>query len=132
MPHLALELVLLILAAFVIGCIAGCVIPGLFSRSAGGNDNLQIISGVGEGLERTLNDNGVTRFAQIAAWTRADIDEFDRLLKFRGRIVREKWIEQAKLLAKGRFGQFEKEYGTGGLIDPETGKSRPGAKTRRS
>jgi large subunit ribosomal protein L21 len=44
---------------------------------------------------------GVTTFAQIAAWTEADIAEFDEKLSFKGRIEREGWVEQAKKLAEG-------------------------------
>lgn len=52
-------------------------------------------------LEEKLHAAGVTSFAQIAAWTEADIAEFDEKLSFKGRIEREGWVEQAKELAKG-------------------------------
>ena len=41
----------------------------------------------------------MTSFAQIAAWTEADVAEMDEKLSFKGRIEREGWIEQAKNLA---------------------------------
>ena len=66
-----------------------------------GADDLKKLSGVGPVLEQKLLDAGVTSFAQIAAWTEADIVEFDEKLSFKGRIEREGWIEQAKELAKG-------------------------------
>ena len=64
-------------------------------------DDLKKLSGVGPALEKKLLAAGVTTFAQIAAWTEADIAEFDEKLSFKGRIEREGWVEQAKELAKG-------------------------------
>ncbi len=58
-----------------------------------------MLSGVGPALEKKLHENGVTSFAQIAAWGDADIAEFDEKLSFKGRIEREGWVEQAKALA---------------------------------
>jgi large subunit ribosomal protein L21 len=64
-------------------------------------DDLKELSGVGPALEKKLHDAGVTSFAQIAAWTDADVADMDEKLSFKGRIEREGWIEQAKELAKG-------------------------------
>ncbi len=66
-----------------------------------GADDLKKLSGVGPALEKKLLAAGVTTFAQIAAWTEAEIAEFDEKLSFKGRIEREGWVEQAKELAKG-------------------------------
>ena len=62
-------------------------------------DDLTKLSGVGPVLANKLHDAGITSFAQIAAWTEADVAEFDEKLSFKGRIEREGWIEQAKELA---------------------------------
>jgi large subunit ribosomal protein L21 len=62
-------------------------------------DDLKVLSGVGPALEKKLHENGVTTFAQIAAWTDADVAEMDEKLAFKGRIEREGWIAQAKALA---------------------------------
>ncbi|MEO0569405.1 MAG: 50S ribosomal protein L21 [Pseudomonadota bacterium] len=64
-------------------------------------DDLKQLSGVGPALEKKLHENGVTTFAQIAAWTEDDVAAMDEKLSFKGRIEREGWIEQAKKLAKG-------------------------------
>ncbi|MHA7851858.1 50S ribosomal protein L21 [Roseovarius sp.] len=64
-------------------------------------DDLKLLSGVGPALEKKLHESGVTSFAQIAAWTDADIADMDEKLSFKGRIEREGWVEQAKELAKG-------------------------------
>jgi large subunit ribosomal protein L21 len=66
-----------------------------------GADDLKQLSGVGPALEKKLLEAGVTTFAQIAAWTDADVAEMDEKLSFKGRIEREGWIEQAKKLAEG-------------------------------
>lgn len=68
-------------------------------KAAAGSDDLKKLSGVGPALEKKLHEAGVTTFAQIAAWTEADIAEFDEKLSFKGRIEREGWVEQAKELA---------------------------------
>jgi len=64
-------------------------------------DDLKLLSGVGPKLERKLNSLGVTRFSQVAAWDRADIERFDAELSFKGRIEREGWVSQARMLARG-------------------------------
>jgi len=66
-----------------------------------GADDLKQLSGVGPALEKKLIENGVTTFAQIAGWSKADIDDMDGKLSFKGRIEREDWVTQAKKLAKG-------------------------------
>jgi large subunit ribosomal protein L21 len=71
------------------------------SAADAGADDLKKLSGVGPALEKKLLAAGVTTFAQIAAWTEADIAEFDEKLSFKGRIEREGWVEQAKKLAEG-------------------------------
>jgi len=68
---------------------------------AAGGDDLKQLSGVGPALEKKLHENGVTTFAQIAAWTEADVADMDEKLSFKGRIEREGWIEQAKKIAEG-------------------------------
>ncbi|MBB3994427.1 large subunit ribosomal protein L21 [Sulfitobacter undariae] len=64
-------------------------------------DDLSEISGVGPVIVGKLNDAGITTFAQIAAWTDADVEEIEEKLSFKGRVGREDWIAQAKVLAKG-------------------------------
>ena len=71
------------------------------AKPAAGGDDLKRLSGVGPALEKKLLEAGVTTFAQVAAWTEADVAAMDEKLSFKGRIEREGWIEQAKELAKG-------------------------------
>ena len=70
-------------------------------KAAAGSDDLKQLSGVGPALEKKLHAEGVTSFAQIAGWSKADVADMDEKLSFKGRIDREGWIEQAKTLAKG-------------------------------
>ena len=64
-------------------------------------DDLLIIKGIGPVNLRKLNAHGITTFAQIAAWKKADIIAVEKYLEFDGRIAREDWIGQAKQFAKG-------------------------------
>lgn len=66
-------------------------------------DNLEVISGVGPVLAEKLNSIGVYRFEQIANWTERNVQEFDELLSFKGRIEREEWIKQAKALHEEKY-----------------------------
>ena len=75
--------------------------PAKAAKAAAGGDDLKQLSGVGPALEKKLHENGVTTFAQIAAWTDADVADMDEKLSFKGRIEREGWIEQAKQLVNG-------------------------------
>jgi large subunit ribosomal protein L21 len=70
-------------------------------KAAAGADDLKQLSGVGPALEKKLHAAGVTTFAQVAAWTEADVAAMDEQLSFKGRIEREGWIAQAAELAKG-------------------------------
>ena len=69
------------------------------AAASGEGDDLTQLSGVGPALLKKLNAAGISTFVQIAAWTEADVAEFDEKLSFKGRIEREGWIAQAKELA---------------------------------
>lgn len=78
-------------------------------------DNLTQIKGLGPKLAVILNDLGVTSFAQIAAWDNAEIARIDAQLgRFEGRITRDNWVEQAKLLAAGDEEGFASQFGQNG------------------
>jgi predicted flap endonuclease-1-like 5' DNA nuclease len=86
--------------------------PAPPTPAAGEPDDLRRIKGVGPKLVALLHSLGVTRYAQIAAWTDADIDSMDaRLGTFAGRIRRDNWVEQAKFLAAGDAAGFERKFG---------------------
>jgi predicted flap endonuclease-1-like 5' DNA nuclease len=62
-------------------------------------DDLTRMTGIGPKLSAALAERGVTRFAQIAAWTADELAELDAALSLKGRAVREAWVAQAKRLA---------------------------------
>ncbi|MGV4796462.1 5' DNA nuclease [Rhizobium sp. F40D2] len=62
-------------------------------------DDLKLIAGIGPKLEQVLNAKGVRSFAEIAAWSDEDIARLDAELGFNGRIGRDDWSGQAKVLA---------------------------------
>lgn len=79
---------------------------------AGNRDDLTRIKGLGQKLAILLDELGVTRFEQIAGWDDAEIDRIDAQLgRFEGRIRRDNWVEQAKLLAAGENAAFEATFG---------------------
>ncbi len=82
----------------------------LFVAPEGAPDDLKLIGGVGPVLEKKLNAFGVTQFAQIAAFKKADIERLDEGLDFKGRIARENWIGQARALAKGGIEEYRKVF----------------------
>ncbi len=59
-------------------------------------DDLTRLVGIGPKLAAALAERGVTRFAQLAAWSEADLAEVDRALDLKGRAVRDAWVAQAK------------------------------------
>jgi len=71
-------------------------------------DDLKKISGVGPAIEKKLHKMGVTRYRQIANWKAADVTRADDALNFKGRIKRENWVKQAKILASGGETEFSK------------------------
>ena len=84
----------------------------------GGPDNLKEIKGVGPKLENTLHDLGIYHFDQIANWSAAEVAWMDGNLKgFRGRVSRDGWIEQAKILAAGGETEFSRRVDKGGVYE---------------
>ncbi len=74
---------------------------GMASARDGKPDDLQQISGIGPKNEKILHTLGFFHFDQLAAWGQGEVAWVDDHLKFNGRITREKWVEQATLLAAG-------------------------------
>ncbi len=70
-------------------------------------DDLKMIKGVGPKLEELLHGLGFYHFDQIAAWTPAEIAWVDDNLEgFKGRVMRDDWVAQAKVLAAGEETEF--------------------------
>ena len=78
--------------------VAWCLAPSPICRSPDSGSQLTTL--------------GVTSFAQIANWSDADIDRIDdQLGRFKGRIRRDNWIEQARLLRDGDTAAYEARFG---------------------
>jgi predicted flap endonuclease-1-like 5' DNA nuclease len=76
-------------------------------------DDLKRIRGIGVLIEKRLNALGITCYEQVDNWTKADIDSISSQLDFRGRIERENWIEQARILASGGQTEFSRRVDRG-------------------
>ncbi|WP_347313019.1 endonuclease [Defluviimonas sp. SAOS-178_SWC] len=89
--------------------------PEMLSAPRGGKaDDLKMIKGVGPKLEALLNEVGVWHFDQIASWKAKDIAFVDeKMVGFHGRITRDEWVKQAKVLAKGEKTEFSARVAKG-------------------
>ena len=77
--------------------------PELLGAPRGGDgDDLGLIWGVGDALAKKLNELGIWHFDQIAKWTPANVAWFEsEMTGFKGRVARDKWIEQCEKLSAG-------------------------------
>ena len=87
--------------------------PETVEVAAGEEDDLKRIKGIGPVNEKALNELGIFKFSQIAAWTPANVDWVEEFMSFPGRIEREDWIAQAKTLATGDDTEFSKRVDAG-------------------
>ncbi len=84
--------------------------PAMLKREEVTPDDLKRIKGVGPKLESTLNELGIFTFEQIASWNEDEVEWVDEYLAFKGRIKREDWRSQAKILSEGGETDFSKNY----------------------
>lgn len=84
--------------------------PETLSEARGGQaDDLKQIKGIGPKLEKLCNSLGFYHFDQIANWTPDEEAWVDANLEgFKGRVSRDAWIAQAKVLAAGGETEFSK------------------------
>ena len=88
----------------------------------GPSQDLKRIRGIGVLIEKRSNAMQIATYEQIANWTAQDIERVSRVLDFKGRIERENWVEQARILASGGATEFSRRVDRG---DVETGRYRP-------
>jgi len=70
------------------------------------------LKGLGPKVAQLLADRGITRVGQLAALSDAEAVRLDAELgPFTGRLTRDRWIEQARLLAAGDRAGFEAAFG---------------------
>jgi NADH-quinone oxidoreductase subunit E len=81
---------------------AGVKPATLVAARGGKGDDLTQISGVGPKLKALCQKLGFWHFDQIAGWTPAEVAWVDSNLEgFKGRVTRDNWVAQAKVLAAG-------------------------------
>lgn len=86
--------------------------PQVAPAVAAGEDELTRLKGVGPKLAAQLKEMGITRLDQIASWDDATIDRIDAQLgRFQGRIRRDEWVTQARLLSSGDQAEYETKFG---------------------
>ena len=79
---------------------------------SGPPDNLQLLKGVGPKLAAQLNANGITRYDQLARLSGREVELLDeRMGAFRGRIARDRLVEQACYLERDDKDGFEAVFG---------------------
>ncbi|MER8412746.1 ATP-binding cassette domain-containing protein [Mesorhizobium sp. M1342] len=92
---------------------AGEISNRLAAPRGGKADNLTRIKGIGTVNEKKLNDHGIFHFDQIGAWKKADVEAAEAYLAFDGRIAREEWVKQARLLGQGKDTEFSRRVDAG-------------------
>lgn len=103
-------------AAAAAGDVAGEILDAKVHEelpgASGPPDDLQVLKGVGPKLAAILNERGLTRYEQIAGLSAGQVESLDESLgAFRGRLSRDKVVEQADYLARGDREGFEAKFG---------------------
>lgn len=93
--------------------------PFGMAKPQGVADDLKLINGIGKQNEARLHGLGIWHFSQIAAWDSDNVDWIDSYLAFPGRIEREKWVDQAKVLASGGTTDFAERVKRGEVVSSE-------------
>lgn len=93
---------------------AGTRPEALDGPRGGTADDLKRIKGVGPKMEKLCNSLGFYHFDQIASWTADEVQWVDQNLEgFKGRVTRDTWVDQARLLAAGGETAFSKKVDDG-------------------
>nr|WP_295375305.1 hypothetical protein [uncultured Sphingosinicella sp.] len=96
-------------AGQLLGVKAHSELPG---ADVGPPDNLQMLKGVGPKLAQKLHENGIIRFEQLAGLGTTEVAMLEEKLgPFRGRLSRDRVVEQASYLARGDTEGFEARFG---------------------
>lgn len=86
---------------------------GLAAPRDGKADDLKRIRGIGPQNEGRLHALGIWHFDQIAGWSAEEVQWVGSYLAFPGRIEREDWVGQAKVLATGSDTAFSQRVAKG-------------------
>ena len=88
-------------AALDLGPVLAAIAELKEPAAAASGDDLSQVKGVGPKMRQQLAKAGVVSFRQIADWTADDVARMDALLDARGRIERDRWVEQCRELVNG-------------------------------
>jgi len=78
----------------------------------GGAQSITILKGLGPKIATRLSELGITRLHQLAWLDDAEAEQLDAQLGvFQGRMERDRWREQARLLAQGDRAGYEAQFG---------------------
>ena len=99
-------------ASDVTGELLGVQVHRELPGASGPPDDLQTLKGVGPKLATKLNENGIIRFDQLAKLSPNEVAILDdKLGPFKGRLQRDRVVEQASYLARGDRDGFEARFG---------------------
>ena len=99
-------------ASDVTGEILSAPVHRELSGASDSADDLTRLKGVGPKLADTLHSLGFRSFAQIAQLTPTEVERLDAQLgAFRGRLTRDRIVEQAEYLARNDTDGFEQRFG---------------------
>lgn len=65
-------------------------------------DDLKKLSGIGPRLEQALNERGIKHYADVAKMSKAALKKLDVELGLEGRVLKDDWAGQAKILSGGK------------------------------
>lgn len=96
----------------VVGQILSANATAPLPASQGDPDDLQLLKGVGPKLAAMLNAIGLTRFDQLASLSPDQVEAIDAGLgAFRGRLTRDRVVEQAHYLARHDTDSYRQTFG---------------------
>ena len=86
------------------------------AKPVGGKpDNLTLINGIGNVIEKKLHAMGVYHFEQIANWTKAQAEDFSKAVGFPGRAEREGWMKESAVFMKGGTTEHARKVEAGAI-----------------
>ena len=96
----------------VTGEIIGAPVHRTLDGVSGPHDDLCQLKGVGPKFAEALQAVGFQRFEQIAGLSPTEVERLDQQLgAFRGRLLRDRVVEQADYLARNDVDGFEQRFG---------------------
>jgi predicted flap endonuclease-1-like 5' DNA nuclease len=99
-------------ASDVAGDILGAPVHRNLDKRSSEGDDLAQLKGVGPRFAEALAALGFVRFEQIAGLSQTEVERLDAQLgAFRGRITRDRIVEQADYLARNDVDGFEQRFG---------------------